>query len=438
VAHGMIDLIQFAEGSSGPQWIQIMKTGEWQHPKLKQVRITQQDLAQFKDNFDRKVRGVDLAVDVSHNPDAGAVGWFKELKVDGDKLMAKVDWTEEGGALVKSGKYRYFSPEFMFSWTDPATKQEHKDVLLGGALTNRPFLKDMEPVAFSESGMGEVWMAENESMSHGKSDYAPSTPHPDGSNYDPDGDGDDDSTTDPRANPDWMADVKMGATKWPKHQGQQAQLIKSGVTKSKADAAWAKFQQVHPMPKATVQMDDGTGTDDEDDENPEDGSSTASNPDDTNAGQFTETKPKNGGGKMPGENENVVTLAEFQAAQQKIQLLESENRKVKMTEKVRSWMFDESTKTGKIAPAQHDKTVEMLLGMTDEQVAKFEEFMESAPAAISFGEHGTSADIVARLKEGGSGDKSEQVVKLAEKYERENNMEWKEAFIRASDELGVK
>lgn len=28
-----------------------MKTGQWEHPKLKNINITQNDLAQFKDNF---------------------------------------------------------------------------------------------------------------------------------------------------------------------------------------------------------------------------------------------------------------------------------------------------------------------------------------------------------------------------------------------------
>jgi len=518
VAHGMIDLAQFAESASGESWIQIMKTGNWQHPKLKEVAITNKDLAQFKDNFDKRVRGVDLAVDVSHNPDAGATGWFKELKVDGDKLMAKVDWTEEGAQLVKSGKYRYFSPEFMFQWTDPATKQTHNNVMLGGALTNRPFLKDMEPIAFSESGMGTVWMSDDESMANPQH-YASSVKHDDGTHYDPDGDGDDDSTTDPRANPDWMSDVKMGATAWPEHTAQQAELAKAGVNKADADKKFAAFQKVHPMPgHKSVQMSEPVVTNShktppkgkpqnrdlyadpdnykypidakhvhaavsyynqggmqskggysdgqwssvgsriakaagdgyslkggkietpsthemseavyDPEANPDDGISTPHKTDDTNAGKFTD-----GGGKMPGEN--VVTMAEFQAAQAKIQLLETENRQVKMTEKVRSWMFDESTKTGKIAPAQHDKTVEMLMGMSEEQVAAFSEFMAQAPAAISFGEHGTSADVTARMKETG-GDKSDQVVKLAEKKMRDDHMEWKEAFIEASDELGVK
>jgi len=526
VAYGMVDLAQFAE-SNGESWIQVMKTGKWDHPKHKDIQIAPADLAQFKDNFDRKVRGVDLAVDISHNPDGGAVGWFKELRVDGDKLMARVDWTKGGAQALKGRKYRYFSPEFMFSWTDPATGQTHKNVMLGGALTNRPFLKGMEPVAFSESGMGEVWMADDEGMVN-PSHYAPSAKHDDGTHYDPDGDGDDDSTTDPRANPDWLSDVKMGATAWPNHPAQQAELAKAGVTKEDADKKFTAFQKVHPMPghkpvqmaeppvtnahktapagkpanrdlyadpdnykypidkrhvKAAVRFYNQSGmqskggysdaqwagigkriaaaanrligpghtfadgkiddkdvkvkmaepddvTDYDPDDNPDDGISTPHKPDDTDPGKFKE-------GGVKGMPDNVVTMAEFQAAQAKITLLETENRRTKMSELVRGWMFDESTRTGKIAPAQQDKTVEMLMGMTDAQVVSFTEFMASAPAAISFGESGTAADIVARLKDGG-GDKSDQVAKLAEKYEKEQSMSWKEAFIRASTELGVK
>jgi len=530
VAYGMVDLAQFAE-SNGESWIQVMKTGKWDHPKHKDIQIAPANLAQFKDNFDRKVRGVDLAVDISHNPDGGAVGWFKELRVDGDKLMARVDWTKGGAQALKDRKYRYFSPEFMFSWTDPATGQTHKNVMLGGALTNRPFLKGMEPVAFSESGMGEMWMADDEEGDNSDSDYAPSVKQEDGSSYDPDGDGDDDSTTDPRANPDWMSDVKMGATKWPKNSGQQAQLIKAGTTKAASDKKFDAFQMVHPAPKkgkvtmaeppitnahktapagkpanrdlyadpdnykypidkrhvkaavrfynqsgmrfkggysdaqwaeigkriasaanrligsghtfadgkiddkdVKVKMAEPDDVDDYDpDDNPDDGISTPHKPDDTDPGKF-----KEGGGKGMGVTpEGVVTMAEFQAAKAKITLLETENRRTKMAEKVRGWMFDESTRTGKIVPAQQDKTVEMLMGMSDAQVVAFSEFMASAPAAISFGESGTAADIVARLKDGG-GDKSDQVAKLAEKYEAEQHMTWKEAFIRASTELGVK
>lgn len=109
-----------------------------------------------------------------------------------------------------------------------------------------------------------------------------------------------------------------------------------------------------------------------------------------------------------------------------------------MSEKVRGWMFDEATRTGRIAPAQQEKVVEMLMGMTDEQVTKVEEFVGGQPAAIDFGEEGTAVQIIARMKEGNADDKADRVAKLAEKYERYENMEWKEAFLRASEELGVK
>lgn len=168
------------------------------------------------------MRGVDLAVDVDHNPGGGAVGWFKELMVESGKLLAKVDWTKEGAQLIKGGKYRYFSPEFMFAWRDPATGKTAKNVLFGGSLTNRPFLKDMQPVAFSEGGMGALWMAEDEGSASG-------------AGYDPDGDGDDDSTTDPSENPDWMQDVTSGITPWPSHDpAQQQELMKNGATKEPA------------------------------------------------------------------------------------------------------------------------------------------------------------------------------------------------------------
>ncbi len=500
MAHGMVDLAQFAE-TSGESWIQIMKTGEWQHPKLKQIRITQDDLAQFADNFKRRVRGVDLAVDVSHNPDAGAVAWFKDVRAEGDKLMAQVDWTPEGANLVKTGKYRYFSPEFMFQWTDPATGQTHKNVLLGGGLTNRPFLKNMEPVAFSEAGMGAVWMSDDEP-------------------YDPDHDGDNDNTAKPSQNPDWMDDVKRGITPWDKCTPQQKQqLIAKGITHHVANRAHAEFMAAHPHLRVAMaepgvtdshktppkgkpqnrdlyadpdnykypidqkhikaavgyynhpgmqekggysdaqwaeigkrlaaaanrligpghtfadgkidtkdvkaQMTEGDITDYDPDDNPDDGISTPHRTDDTDPGKFHE-----GGKTMP---DNVVTMAEFQAAQQKIQMLEQENRRAKLTEKVRGWLYDEKAHTGKLVPAQAEKTVDMLMAMTDDQVTRFEEFLQAQPDLVQFGELGFSGAAPA-----GPQDKSAQVVKLAEKYERDKQMSWKEAFLRASDEMGVK
>jgi hypothetical protein len=60
-----------------------------------------------------------------------------------------VDWTPGAAEKIKSGEYRYFSSEYDDEWTNPQGTK-FTDVIFGGALTNRPFLKDLLPVNLSE------------------------------------------------------------------------------------------------------------------------------------------------------------------------------------------------------------------------------------------------------------------------------------------------
>ena len=137
--------------------VEILRTGEWVHPVYGNIKITEKSIDGFIANFYNKVRGVDLAVDQEHKPEEGAEGWFKKLwKIPrttddaGFSLMAEVQWTWHGEQLIREGIYRYFSADFDFEWTDPETGEKFKNVLFGGALTNRPFIKHMEPIILSE------------------------------------------------------------------------------------------------------------------------------------------------------------------------------------------------------------------------------------------------------------------------------------------------
>ena len=136
--------------------VEIMRTGEWVHPQYGNINIKEKNLDGFIASFYANVRGVDLAVDQEHKPEEGAEGWFKRVwkvpRTDGDgySLMAEIQWTWRGEQLIRDGIYRYFSPEFDFEWTDPETGEKYKNVLFGGALTNRPFIKHMEPIILSE------------------------------------------------------------------------------------------------------------------------------------------------------------------------------------------------------------------------------------------------------------------------------------------------
>jgi hypothetical protein len=129
--------------------IQIMRTGEFQHPEYGKFAITPQDLAEIKANFDAQVRGQDIPIDVDHDHEGGAVGWMKSLAVKDDTLWATPEWTDQGAQDVAAGKYRYFSPHFG-PWRDPESGAKHRVVLMSGAITNFPFLKGMEPITLSE------------------------------------------------------------------------------------------------------------------------------------------------------------------------------------------------------------------------------------------------------------------------------------------------
>jgi len=135
--------------------IEVLRAGEWEHPQYGLIKIGEDDIDKFVQSFDNKIRKVDLAVDQEHMPEKGAAGWYRELKKvveDGKaKLKATVEWTKLGQQLIKDGIFKYFSPEFDFDYEDQETHDHFENVLIGGALTNRPYFKSLAPVALSEN-----------------------------------------------------------------------------------------------------------------------------------------------------------------------------------------------------------------------------------------------------------------------------------------------
>lgn len=65
---------------------------------------------------------------------APAYGWITDLKINGDQIWARVEWTPEGAALIQGKKYRYYSPAFYYTADGLVTK------LSSVGLTNKPNL----------------------------------------------------------------------------------------------------------------------------------------------------------------------------------------------------------------------------------------------------------------------------------------------------------
>jgi hypothetical protein len=139
-------------GDSTARWIQAMPLGSYDHPVYGEIQITPDRVKEFAQNVKEGVRGQELDIDYDHKTNGGeAAGWVKDAEDRGpDGLWLLVEWTKKAFQQLKDKAYRYFSPEYNDEWTHPKTGVTHKNVLFGGAITNRPFLKDIVPINLSE------------------------------------------------------------------------------------------------------------------------------------------------------------------------------------------------------------------------------------------------------------------------------------------------
>lgn len=142
--------IKLAESGDGPSEIQLMRSGKYEHPWYGRFEITEKDFDEMIEGFNSKVRGIELSIDYHHRAEEIAAAWIKACrkKKAGKEfeLWCEVDWTPKGKETVTNKELIYTSAEFDLGRADSKTGQHIPAMLYGGALTNRPFIKNMAPV----------------------------------------------------------------------------------------------------------------------------------------------------------------------------------------------------------------------------------------------------------------------------------------------------
>lgn len=135
------------------QWVHALSYGEYKHEKYGTLNFTPERIRRFVASVKNKVRGIDPDIDYDHKLDVAkgmsAAGWIKDAEERANGLWLLVEWTKKAAQAIRDKEYRYFSAEFVDEWED-ASGNKFQDVVLGGGLTNRPFLKNLEPVNLSE------------------------------------------------------------------------------------------------------------------------------------------------------------------------------------------------------------------------------------------------------------------------------------------------
>jgi hypothetical protein len=109
--------IELAEGAK-QTWVTVTRTGDFSDPRYGQFSITPLMLAQMVANFDKRVIGQDIYIDVAHKHADGAAAKVLKLAVESAKLRALVEWTPFGMEAVQKRGFTYLSAEFHENFTD--------------------------------------------------------------------------------------------------------------------------------------------------------------------------------------------------------------------------------------------------------------------------------------------------------------------------------
>lgn len=151
----VLHLAEITEEHLSSTNFEILKAGTYYDPRYGKFTIDEKLINELAENFNAGILGVDVAVDVNHESQKGAIAWIKSLTAQGGKLYATLkDFSEEGKKFLREKIFKYFSVEFApLEKVDESTGQRItvKNVLRGLAVTNRPVIKGMRPAFFSES-----------------------------------------------------------------------------------------------------------------------------------------------------------------------------------------------------------------------------------------------------------------------------------------------
>lgn len=142
--------------SKDAPWQKIGVTGKWDGHLNGTFEMNQITFDQMVSNYERG--GIDIVVDYEHQTlwggEAPASGWIlKEpisLKVENGELFAQIQWTDRAKAMIMSGEYRYMSPVFAPNTISQSDGSNIGWTLHSVALTNKPFLEELDEVRLNK------------------------------------------------------------------------------------------------------------------------------------------------------------------------------------------------------------------------------------------------------------------------------------------------
>lgn len=155
-------------------WTLIGYTGDFSDTRYGAFSITPEQVASWQRNLAAGVVTGEpgmVGLDYEHAmdkpgqaaSDMRASGWVTAIKLAGEQILAKIQWTAAAAQAIKDGEFRYFSPTFADSYNNDQG-QDVGATLIGGALTNRPFLRSKGALCVQLSQGGHELVVPDDDM----------------------------------------------------------------------------------------------------------------------------------------------------------------------------------------------------------------------------------------------------------------------------------
>ena len=146
--------------SSKSSWVTVLKTGNFYDWRYGDFEVTQKMLNQMVKNFNNNIFKQDIYFDRNHIIEDGVAGTIVQLKREGNRLRAQVEWSDFGLSVINDQGFVYVSAEFEENYMDNETKETYGVLLKGAALTPRPVIKGMDKVQLSEGDVHSPYFIE--------------------------------------------------------------------------------------------------------------------------------------------------------------------------------------------------------------------------------------------------------------------------------------
>lgn len=377
--------IEFSEGKL-PTKIHVLPMGEWDHSLYGKIKISERDIKEFIKNFNAGIRkGVPITEGHEVGDEKPAISWFKKLYKAKDGLWANVDWTEKGKELLTQKAYKYFSPEFYRVYEDPETHEIYTNVLVGGALTNKPYFKGLKAIVFTDLLINKSKFMELKDLLQKDAG----------------------TLTD-----------------------EEKKFLRSKMSELKVEDIRKFAEDLEGGDKDGGDDDkEGDGDGDKGDKDGEGDDKDGNDKDGDDGDKDDDKDDDKKGDDKKGVNgsEIKISAAEYKALKGKADLgatAFAELKKAKVEKEVDKMTFNEQNREGKILPKNKDAVVSFMLTLSAKQAKEFSEIMGNLPKAGIFGEIGDMG------VEGGDSIDKELTAKVATMRKAEDGLGYSDAVRR--------